>query len=125
MTSDRQRWADDLELFLFDIGGTVLDEGGLVFRAYASVVDDAGLTADAEWFSTHRGMNKTAMLGDARRGPQGPGPRSQTCTRARGGVRGVHRPRARGRPAPAFPGFDGLALGLAEHEVQVKSGCLR
>ncbi len=116
MTSERQRRADDLGLFLFDIGGTVLDEGGLVLSAYVSVIEKAGLRADPEWFGTRRGMNKTAMLREALEA-QGGDPRRAPELAAEFAVFIDHELET--HPVSAFPGFDALERGLTEHDVQV------
>jgi phosphonatase-like hydrolase len=65
MSEAIERPLENLELFLFDIGGTVLEEDGLVLRAFLTVAEHEGLTTDPEWYRTRMGLNKRAVLEEA------------------------------------------------------------
>jgi beta-phosphoglucomutase-like phosphatase (HAD superfamily) len=47
-----------IQMIIFDMAGTTVDEGGLVYKALTSVLDDAGIIWTQEEFDKWHGANK-------------------------------------------------------------------
>lgn len=54
-----------LELVIFDIAGTSVQDHGFVQRAFLSVSDRHGLGLDAEWIKPRMGVHKLAVMREA------------------------------------------------------------
>lgn len=53
-----------LQLFIFDLAGTLIRDEGHTLRAYRRVLDPAGLAASDQWLLSHMGMPKRLVFAE-------------------------------------------------------------
>jgi len=54
-----------IDLMLFDLAGTLMEDGPYAREAYRAVLEEAGLPVDLEWLRARMGRRKAEVLGDA------------------------------------------------------------